>query len=406
MTVSAAISFAQGASTSAPGVSLIGVASSLVTASNGGNNTNVVDWLWEMIDVSSLSALPTGVVQEGLTPTYKFTPDASGGYLLHLVVFDQFGNFAEDFRVFQVPETSGRIIPPFRATDKSLNFIISSVMNTRGWSPFMEAYLREIDALAVLVGSGWQTVIDFDFSLQSNQVLASDGMWSIGGLSWKKENTSHESAAMDVSHNVGLVITPSTSGGSSYVSARTSPLLRLPLSAFLPSTVDFGTRIRIYVAFGASGTDHTSNAAGRIQVVGVDSDSTDFMLALGHNDVGLTGTPSRDFASTYAAGQTGTPNPLATAGNPADPNNKCLLWELDSLMGTAVRLSGHSSIGVGAGFPAASSFQMMMTGSIANLGFALAAHAVSDLGLVLTAGVQNGDTSFISVVQRIRVDIR
>ena len=157
MSVSAAISFKQGVSTSAPGVSLIGVDGSSVTASNG-NNTNVVNWLYEWIDVPPTSVIPHGVVQNGALPTYSFTPDVTGGFLLHLVTTDAFGNFAEDFRVFQVPEASGRIIPPFKGSDVSLNFIISAVMNTRGWAPFMEAYLRELDTDDIIlstIGETW-----------------------------------------------------------------------------------------------------------------------------------------------------------------------------------------------------------------------------------------------------------
>jgi len=147
MTVSASIAFTQGVQVGAPGVAIIGVDGTLVVVSNG-NNTNVVTWTFAFVDVPPTSALPRGVVQTGASPTYSFTPDVTGGYLVQLTTFDIFGNFAIDYRTFQVPETSGRIIPPFKGTDQSLNFIISAVMNLRGWAPFQEAYDREVDILA------------------------------------------------------------------------------------------------------------------------------------------------------------------------------------------------------------------------------------------------------------------
>jgi hypothetical protein len=149
MSVSASLAFTQGAQVGAPGVAIIGVDGTLVVASNG-NNANVMTWTFTMVDVPQTSALPTGVVQTGSSPTYSFTPDVTGGYLLLLTVYDSFGNFAQDFRTFQVPEASGRIIPPFKGTDQSLNFIISSVQNTRGWAIFQDAYDREVDYLASL----------------------------------------------------------------------------------------------------------------------------------------------------------------------------------------------------------------------------------------------------------------
>jgi hypothetical protein len=152
MSVSASIAFTQGAQVGAPGVAIIGVDGTVVTVSNG-SNVNVATWTFTMVDVPTTSALPTGVVQTGSSPTYTFTPDTSGGFLLLLTVFDTFGNFAQDYRTFQVPELSGRIIPPFKGTDQSLNFIISAVQNLRGWAPFQDAYDREVDFLAGLTNS-------------------------------------------------------------------------------------------------------------------------------------------------------------------------------------------------------------------------------------------------------------
>lgn len=162
MAIAAAIAFKQGVTVGAPGFALIGTTGTPVTVSNG-DNTNVEGWTFEVIDAPPASAVPRGVVQDGTLPTYAFTPDASGGYEVHLVVTDQFGNFAEDFRVFQVAEPSGRYIAPFKATDQALNFTIppASSPNTRGWAPLMEAYLRAFDAGGGGGGGGLMQVDEF-----------------------------------------------------------------------------------------------------------------------------------------------------------------------------------------------------------------------------------------------------
>lgn len=147
MTVSASIAFTQGAQVGAPGVAIIGTTGTNVVASNG-NDSNVVTWTWTMVDVAQGSALSTGVIATGAVPNVSFSPDVPGGYLLSLTTTDNSGNTAVDYRAFQVPETTGRIIPPFKGTNQSLNFIISGVMNLRGWAPFQWAYDHEVDILS------------------------------------------------------------------------------------------------------------------------------------------------------------------------------------------------------------------------------------------------------------------
>lgn len=159
MTVNAAIAFKQGATTTAPGVAMIGTTGTSVIVSNG-DDTNVENWEYEVVDVPPTSTVATGVQSDGGVPSYTFTPDIAGGYLLHIVVTDADGNTAEDYRVFQVYETSGRIIPPFKATDIALNFIISGHMNTRGWATFQGAYDKEVDVLAA-AGGGTPTGTGF-----------------------------------------------------------------------------------------------------------------------------------------------------------------------------------------------------------------------------------------------------
>jgi hypothetical protein len=138
------------------GFSLIGSTGHLVTWGNGNNAGPVVQWTFEIIDVPRGSAVLKGVVQDGATPTHSFNPDIDGGYHLHLTVRDAFGNLAEDRRVFQVPQASGRIIPPFQATGDALNFTIpgDAGPNLRGWARLQEDYDKYIDTVVTIESGG------------------------------------------------------------------------------------------------------------------------------------------------------------------------------------------------------------------------------------------------------------
>lgn len=142
----AAIAFAQGVTTTAPGVAMIGTTGSPVTMSNG-NNAQIQTWTWTLVDSPPASSIRPGQVQQSNSlKTFTFTPDVAGGYLWLLEVTDQFGNYASDLRAFQVREASGRIIPPAKAPASALNWIVSMVQNTDGWQPYAAEYFRTLDS--------------------------------------------------------------------------------------------------------------------------------------------------------------------------------------------------------------------------------------------------------------------
>ncbi len=149
--VSCQIVFSQDLITTPPGVALLGVITDPVTISNG-NDSNVGQWTFEVIGAPPTSSLTIGIVQVGTIPTFTFIPDVPGGYLFRLTVQGSNGEIAQDLRVFQTPETSGRIIPPFKSTDDSLNFFIGITQNLSGWANTQGDYDRAIDILAP--GSG------------------------------------------------------------------------------------------------------------------------------------------------------------------------------------------------------------------------------------------------------------
>lgn len=152
MSVFAKIKFTQLPSYDPPaGEALVGDAGLEVVCSNE-NNSNVETFSWEVIDAPPGSVVPLGVVAYGNVTTFSFVPDLPGGYHVHLTTIDLAGNKAEDFRVFQVPEPSGYLIPPFDAEAPALNF----AGQKRGWAKPIEELLRFL--LSGGSSGNWPTV--------------------------------------------------------------------------------------------------------------------------------------------------------------------------------------------------------------------------------------------------------
>jgi hypothetical protein len=135
------INFTQGATSGGAGFALIGVVGTAVTVSNG-DDSDLENWEFTVIDVGFGSSVPQGVVQDSGAPTWTFTPDVAGCYVVQLVTTDDSGNVFEDTRVFGVLETNGLLTPSFTADAGSMNFVVSAIENTKGWSPFLNAWLR------------------------------------------------------------------------------------------------------------------------------------------------------------------------------------------------------------------------------------------------------------------------
>jgi hypothetical protein len=117
------------------------------------------------------------------------------------------------------------------ATDTGVLFI----WNGAAWVPYQS--------------SNWSTVLDLDFTAQASQSLAANGNFTIGGLSWQRENAANDRVAMALTNGTGVVIQPTTSdytvaGGTT----RTAPLLWLPLSALNIPSLDWTTGLRVWIA--------------------------------------------------------------------------------------------------------------------------------------------------------------
>lgn len=137
----AAVKFVQGANVGTPGVALFGVAGVGVVVSNG---TAAARYKFEVLDAPAASSVMVGTVQDGTAPTWGFTPDATGGYLVRLTVTDSSGGTAADERQFGVPEPSGRFVPAFKARGLASNF--GNIL--RGWATYLERFLRFVDGVA------------------------------------------------------------------------------------------------------------------------------------------------------------------------------------------------------------------------------------------------------------------
>lgn len=175
----ALIRFTQGATTDAFGRALIGVTGQPVTASTV-LDPSVQNYTWSIIGVPLGSSVAVGAISSGAVATVVFTPDVPGCYMVHLLTSDVDGNMAEDFRAFGILETSGRLIPSFIGTDASMNFSGQSF----GWAPYVEAYLKAIDAgtshpLSQRDVSGttaWNASTDYRLCAKS---MVSESVWAL-----------------------------------------------------------------------------------------------------------------------------------------------------------------------------------------------------------------------------------
>ena len=156
MSVLCSIQFKQGVTVGGVGVALMGSLTTPVVVGNALRSSSVIRSRFTLIDAppaSALYPLKGTVVQDGIAPTYTFVPDTQYGYLIQQTDFDAQNNGATDVRCFGVLDANGLFIPPYEGDSLSLNFILLGRSNTRGWAPFMEAWLAYF--LGHLGGGGY-----------------------------------------------------------------------------------------------------------------------------------------------------------------------------------------------------------------------------------------------------------
>lgn len=240
-------------------------------------------------------------------------------------------------------------------------------------------------------GYAWKTLLDFDFTTPATQALATDGNYTIGGLTWTKANSANDGTPMAVTHGTGLVVIPGFTAGG-YGASLTAPLLRLPFSQIAgTSGLAWSTRFRLYLAMTIV-SDLTGEDQG---FAGIDSGSTGLVISVGMGAY-FGGTPGIRAQQSYngvtPAGDSGIATTLS-AGT-------CAVLELDRLNGGAFAsyggaISGGSWPALGACLPketivntAVNDFSQV--GALASLG--------------LSVGATNGGGSPTVTITRIRLD--
>jgi hypothetical protein len=152
VSVTALVKFVQGSSVGTPGQALLGVDGTSVQVSNGASNAGVVVWTFTVISVPSGSSVPLGVAQTGSTPTWSFTPDIAGCFIIQLTVSvgGSPPSTSSDARAFGIYSALGApyLIPSFTGDSNSLNF----GGQLTGWDVYMEAWLN----LLVVIAQGAQ----------------------------------------------------------------------------------------------------------------------------------------------------------------------------------------------------------------------------------------------------------
>jgi len=156
MSVSAVIRFTQNAFVYPEGEAVgNGVAGLPVTCENVGEGTPS-SFTWSLLGVPGGSGLSLGVFANNYSPVAYFTPDIRGGYEVELTVTDTSGAQVTTRKAFMIPETSGYIIPPFKAGPESLN-VGGQLL---GWTPFMESWLRALNDVLVNGGGGMGAIVN------------------------------------------------------------------------------------------------------------------------------------------------------------------------------------------------------------------------------------------------------
>lgn len=153
MAVSAKIKFVQGVLTPNAGLALLGALTTAVVCSND-NNGDAKLWTWNIIAKPPGSAVTLGQISASSTATFQ--PDVRGGYHVELIVTDENGVSVSDRSVFEVPELSGLVIPPFFAGKDELNF----GGQAQGWDPYMREVIQYLQGRSALVNSATGAIND------------------------------------------------------------------------------------------------------------------------------------------------------------------------------------------------------------------------------------------------------
>lgn len=97
----------------------------------------------------------------------------------------------------------------------------------------------------------WITALDLDFAAQANQTLSSDTTYSVGGLTWTKENSVHDASPMAVVNGSGLIIQPTSVSDWYNTTSPTMPCISTDITSFLPD-FDSTSPVRFWIYVSAN----------------------------------------------------------------------------------------------------------------------------------------------------------
>lgn len=263
MAIAAALKFVQGALVGAPGQALMVNVGQPVTVAND-NDAGVQKWTFTVLDSPPGSLIPIGQVQTGPTPTWVFTPDLLGEiWLIQIDVADNSGNVATDIRAVGVLNTFGRIKPSFKAKAPHVNF----GGQTRGWTPYLNAYLSFLDSLAFPALGAADTVLTSTGVALLYKKLTDVNIATGAGIAGSKINPNFGSQALTAgaSSVSGLTVTGFAGGGTQIVTSSNTGVLGEVTSV---PVANGGTGL---TAVGANGTVLTVAAGVNVYAQIVDA---------------------------------------------------------------------------------------------------------------------------------------
>jgi hypothetical protein len=231
---------------------------------------------------------------------------------------------------------------------------------------------------------GWVKALDFDWTAQGTGTISSDGNVTIGGVVWKKANSTNDASAMAYSSS-GLVIQPKST--SDYGSTRTLPLLWTKLQSIIPTLeLSFGVRVWAYW----SADNFNANYDG--EVIAVDNDGTSgAIFARGRNAGGSNGFS--DWINNAGANPLGFQNTNVTL----DSTNRVQMLEVPSL---ALPMCKTYYGAWSSGWPAVTSLTPI-SGSIAPRGMNM---TLANAGVTTGAQRSGSGTSLSVTLSRLRID--
>ena len=210
-------------------------------------------------------------------------------------------------------------------------------------------------------GNTWRTALDFDFSAQSTQSLATDGTYTIGGKVWTKRSSSadFDGQPMRVTSGTGLENHPGHASNYDRYNANVfAPLLSLPLADIVPSfRRHMGVRVWIYISADSAGVQYENTIFG---VEAGNAEVTHVALR-GHGVVGHPG-----FNGQYACVNVNPP--FFGKGVTLADSNRVVVLEVPSLGLPVMRLAYGAWA---SGWPAESDLTDALTLPNSNAGTAL-----------------------------------